>query len=175
MRWSNHVVMAAAPAALVAPALVPVVALGATAPDWLEWVSKALGHPVRHRGPTHYLALWALAAAFFFSVADFRGVGLAFTLGGLSHVLADALTVTGVPFSPLSDRRFHLFGGRLRTGGVGEFGLAWGTVAAVAVLAMLLRGWGGGGYLPFFPDWASRYERGVATAKEWRDNRFRLF
>lgn len=175
MKWVNHIVLTAAPAALVAPALVPVAVLGATAPDWLEWVSKATGHPIKHRGPTHYLALWIIAAGCFAAVADFHGIGLAFTLGGLSHVLADALTVSGVPFSPMSDRRFHLFGGRLRTGGAGEFGVAWGMVAACAVLAMLLRGWGVGGYLPFFPDWAGRFERGEATAKEWRDNRLRLF
>lgn len=71
-----------------------------------------------------------------------------FAWGGLSHVLADSLTVSGVPFSPYSERRFHLHGGRLRTGG---------------------------GYLPFVPNWAERYEAGTATAKEWRENRFRFF
>lgn len=175
MKWVNHVVLVAAPAALVAPALVPAAILGATAPDWLEWLSKAFGHTVKHRGPTHYLAGWMLAAAFFAAVADFNGIGLAFALGGLSHVLADALTVSGVPFSPISDRRFHLFGGRLRTGGAGEFGVAWGSLAICAVLALLLRGYGDDAFVPFFPDWAGRYERGVASAKEWRDNRFRLF
>lgn len=34
---------------------------------------------------------------------------------------------------------------------------------------------GGGGYLPLFPDWSARSEAGTATAKEWRDNRFRFF
>jgi inner membrane protein len=51
------------------------------------------------------LALW-----------DWHGLVFWFSLGGLLHVLCDALTVTGVPLGPWSDRRFHLFGGRVRTG-----------------------------------------------------------
>lgn len=175
MKWVNHVVIGAAPCALAAPALVPVAILGATAPDWLEWVGKITGRPIKHRGPTHHLALWAIALGFFAVVADFGGIGAAFAWGGLSHVLADALTVAGVPFSPLSDRRFHLLGGRLRTGGAGEFMVAWGLVVFCMLLALMFKGWGAGGYLPFFPDWAARYDRGEATAKEWRDNRLRLF
>ena len=173
MKWTNHCLIAGAPVALVAPQLVPVAVLGATAPDWFEWVLKGTGRRVPHRGPTHYVAGWALACVFFGLGFDWHGVGLAFAVGGLSHVLADALTVSGVPLSPLSDRKFHLFGGRLRTGAAGEYLIAWGLVLACALIGSQLRS--AGGYLPFFPDWAGRYERGEADAKEWKDNRFRLF
>ncbi len=33
----------------------------------------------------------------------------------------------------------------------------------------------GGDFIPFFPDWAERYEAGLADAKEWKDNRWRFF
>ena len=72
----------------------------------------------------------------------------------------------GVPFSPHSDRRFHLFGGRLRTGGAGEYLLAWGLVAVCLVLAVLFKPHGGLGWTPFFYDWAGLYETGVIDAKE---------
>jgi inner membrane protein len=52
MRWFNHIVLAAAPVALIAPRLVPVAILGATAPDWLEWLAKIARQPLPHRGPT---------------------------------------------------------------------------------------------------------------------------
>ena len=175
MRWFNHILLAAAPTALVAPRLVPVAILGATAPDWMEWLAKLARRPVPHRGPTHWVAAWLVALAAGATLpAPAGSLITAFAFGGLTHVLADALTVSGVPFSPLSERRFHLFGGRMRTGAAGEFGLAWGVVLVCWVLSGQLAA-PSGGYLPFFPDWAERYEAGTATAKEWRDNRFRFF
>jgi inner membrane protein len=176
MRWFNHILIAAAPAALITPRLVPVAILGATAPDWLEWLAKIARHPVKHRGPTHWVAAWLIGLAFGALLpAPGGGIIAAFAWGGLSHVLADSLTVSGVPFSPLSERRFHLLGGRMRTGGAGEFGVAWGVVLVCWALSGQIAAPGGGGFLPFFPDWSARYEDGTATAKEWRDNRFRFF
>ena len=99
---------------------------GSTAPDWLEWVANAIGKRVKHRSVTHYAAGWGIGTLVFALLWDFHNIGLAFFYGGSTHVLADALTVTGVPFAPNSDRRFHLFGGRLRTGGAGEYGIAGG-------------------------------------------------
>jgi inner membrane protein len=176
MRWFNHILIAAAPAALIAPRLVPVAILGATAPDWLEWLAKLARNPVKHRGPTHWVAAWLIGLAFGALLpVPTGGIIAAFFWGGLSHVLADSLTVSGVPFSPLSERRFHLLGGRMRTGGAGEYGVAWGIVLICWALSGQISAPGGGGYLPFFPDWSARYEDGTATAKEWRDNRFRFF
>jgi hypothetical protein len=96
-------------------------------------------------------------------------------VGGLSHVLADACTVMGVPFSPHSDRRFHLFGGRLRTGGSGEYGVAWGLVAVCLVIAVLFKPHGGSGWYPFFYDWAGLYQSGVIDGYEWKQNRLKFF
>lgn len=173
MKWFNHMAIGGATCAVVAPPLVPLAILGSTAPDWMEWILKAAGRPVPHRGPTHWLTAWAVALAGFALVWDYHGIGAAFAWGGLSHVLADSLTVSGVPFSPLSDRRFHLAGGRLRTAGSGEYLVAWGLVLVCWLVAGQLRT--PTGYTPFFPDWAARYEAGTATAKEWRDNRLRFF
>ena len=90
-------------------------------------------------------------------------------------MLADSLTVMGVPFSPHSDRRFHLFGGRLRTGAAGEYAVAWGLVAVCLMIAVLFKPHSGAGWYPFFYDWAELYQTGVIDAKEWKDNRLRFF
>lgn len=174
MKWFNHTLIAGAPCALIAPVLVPVAILGATAPDWLEWVARAIRQPVKHRGPTHWLAVWLVLVGVAFLLPDpARGILAAFAAGGASHCLTDAMTVTGIPFSPYSDRRFHLLGGRLRTGSAGEYGVSFGMVILCWLLAGQMHQ--REGYVPFFPDWGERYARGEATAKEWRDNRFKLF
>jgi inner membrane protein len=174
MKWINHLAIAGATTAVISPALVPVALLGSTAPDWLEWVLKALtGQDVKHRGVTHYVISWVLGLAFALLLWDFHGLLAAFAWGGLTHVLADSMTVSGVPFAPHSERRFHLFGGRLRTGETGEYAIAWGIVAVCAVgmqLTQTQNGW-----YPFFYDWAGLYEQGLVDAKEWKDNRFRFF
>ncbi len=174
MKWVNHLAIAGATTAVISPALVPVALLGSTAPDWLEWVLKALsGQAVKHRGVTHYVLGWILALAFALLLWDFHGILAAFFWGGLTHVLADSMTVSGVPFAPTSERRFHLFGGRLRTGESGEYVIAWGIVAACIAVAQLTQTQSG--WYPFFYDWAGLYEQGLVDAKEWKDNRFRFF
>ena len=165
--------IAGATTALVAPPLVPVALAGSTAPDWLEWLLELTGHKVKHRGPTHYLLAWSVALAFFLGLWDFHGIGAAFAYGGLTHILADSLTVSGVPFAPHSDRRFHLFGGRLRTGGAGEYGIAWGLVGICLLLAVLITPVSDSWY-PFFYNWGGLYNEGLIDGKEWKDNRFRL-
>ncbi len=79
------------------------------------------------------------------------------------------------PFTPNAERRFHLFGGRLRTGNAGEYGIAWGIVGVCFVLAMLFKPGGGSGWYPFFYDWHGLYQSGVVDAKEWKDNRLKFF
>lgn len=171
MKWVSHIAIAAAPAALFAPHTVPAVVLGATAPDWLEWVSKALGADVEHRGPTHYALAWVLAAAFFAVVFDVRDIGFAFAMGGLAHVICDALTVTGVPIAPWSDRRAHLFGGRLVTGSPAEYMIAGLVVmCCITVAAVVTKA----GWYPFFFDWAGYYTDGLMDGSEWKRNRWRL-
>ena len=63
MRWFNHMLIAGSTTAVIAPPLVPVAILGSTAPDWLEWISKALGNPIEHRTTTHIVLYWAAALA----------------------------------------------------------------------------------------------------------------
>ena len=175
MKWINHLAIAGAITALVVPALVPVALLGSTAPDWLEWLLEKFGRRVRHRTLTHIVLYWVMVLGFALLLWDFKGVLAAFAWGGLSHVLADSFTVTGVRFSPFSDRRFHLFGGRLRTGNTGEYGIAWGIVGVCFVLAVLFKPGGGSGWYPFFYDWHGLYQSGVVDAKEWKDNRLKFF
>lgn len=174
MRWYNHILIGAATTAVIAPQLVPLAALGATAPDWLEWLLAGLGRPVKHRTSTHWVAGWLVLLVGALAVWDVGGGWLAaFAWGGVTHVFADSLTVSGVPFSPLSDRRFHLLGGQLRTGGLGEYVVAGGCVLVCWLVFGAFNSQAA--YLPFFPDWADRYARGVVTAKEWKENRFRFF
>jgi len=173
MKWINHVAIAGATTAVVSPIMAPVAILGATAPDWIEWIIKGCGGHVRHRQTTHYVAVWLIALGALWAF-DPTGIGAAFAYGGLTHTLTDAMTVTGVPFSPLSSQRFHLFGGRFRTGDAVEYGIAFGIVAICAAIALATSSWHGG-WAPFFYDWAGLYGSGVVDGIEWRMNRFRFF
>lgn len=86
MKWVNHLAIAGATTAVASPALVPVALLGSTAPDWLEWVLRAVGQPVKHRTVTHYVLAWALALAFALILWDFHGLLAAFAWGGVGWV-----------------------------------------------------------------------------------------
>jgi inner membrane protein len=173
MKWVNHIAIAGAGAAVWKPELVPLAVLGSTAPDWLEWVAQLANRRVKHRTVTHYVAVWTVGLAFALTLWDWHHALAAFCAGGLSHVICDALTVQGVPLGWWSDRRFHLFGGRLRTGQMGEYWFAGVFVLACIGIAAMTRHWGGDGFSPFFWDWADYYKSGVIDAKEWKDNRFR--
>lgn len=154
--------------------MLPVVVAGSTAPDWLENVARILKYPIAHRVQTHYLIFWVVACLFFFFAADFYGILFWFALGGLSHVLADSLTVMGVPLGWWSEKRFHLFGGRLRTGEKEEYFVSGG----VAVLAVVI-GYGSGHlsgseFFPFFYQWGDLYQEGIIDGYEWKQNRFKF-
>jgi len=170
MKWVSHVAIAAAVAAPFNPAAVPVAALGATAPDWLEWLEEGvLRRRVRHRTHTHYLAVWLLVALFGFLVWDFRGWIAWFGVGACTHWFADALTIQGVPLGWWSDRRVHLFGGRVRTGSGAEFVIA---ASCVGIAALVVWQSGARGFLPFFYNWGEFYGRGLIDGLEWRSHRF---
>ncbi len=93
MKWVNHIAIAGSVTAVWRPELVPLAVLGSTAPDWLEWLCKATGRHVRHRTVTHYLSAWLFGLLFGLWVWDWHHVIAAFCAGGLSHVIADALTI----------------------------------------------------------------------------------
>jgi len=48
MTWKSHIAIAIACAIPFNPALIPVASLGATAPDWSEWVLKFFGVQVQY-------------------------------------------------------------------------------------------------------------------------------
>jgi len=140
MTWLSHILLATAVAGPLCGSL-PAVAFGATAPDWLEWLLRALfRRRIRHRWTTHFFLLWL--AAFGLALAAAWAWGGIFTLaawfafGGFSHVFADALTVTGVPLAPWSLQRITLAGGRIRTGDPGEF-----VVVGLLFVLSLTIGW----------------------------------
>lgn len=173
MKWVSHIAIAGATTSILAPSLVPFAVLGGIFPDLFEKIgNNLLGMRLHHRQETHYFAYWLIG----FGVC--WGLDLpfltAFCWGGVTHVLADSVTVTGVPFSPLSDRRFHLFGGRLRTGSAVEYMIVFCfTVLCFAISHFIHRDTGG--FLPFFYDWAKYYENGLIDGAEWKANRFRIF
>jgi len=70
-----------------------------------------------------------------------------------------------------SDRCFHVFGGRFRTGDPVEYAISAGVVIVCIGLSHIT---GGQGFAPFFYDWAGMYEQGLIDALEWKTNRFRL-
>ncbi len=90
----------------------------------------------------------------------------------MTHILTDAMTVSGVPLSSYSDRRFHLFGGRFRTVEPVEYGIS---ACVLFVCIGLMNLMPSGSWTPFFYDWAGYYESGVIDGYECRVNRFRIF
>jgi membrane-bound metal-dependent hydrolase YbcI (DUF457 family) len=106
--------------------------------------------PGHHRGWTHAppvaLALTAAALAMGPVLApSLRGVGAALATGYISHLLADALTIRGIPLwlPGKTQPSLHLLPGplRVRTGGAGErlFNLCW-----PVILVGLVVWWGRG-------------------------------
>lgn len=177
MKWQNHIIIGASFGAVINPLIIPVAVLGSTAPDWLEYILKFLGKPVRHRTVTHVVLYWIIGIIIFGFIWDYHHIGLGFMVGGFSHTFADSFTISGVPFSPFSTERFHLFGGKLRTGEAGEYIVA-GIVAALCIGWVMYSPVKIGtanqietGFIPFFYDWKSDYEKGLIDGREWKDNR----
>ena len=174
MRWISHIAIAASTCAVLNPFAVPAAVLGSTAPDWLEWVINAVHRrgKVKHRGLTHYAAGWLALAAFGAFVWDWRGYVQWFAWGGFVHWVCDALTITGAPVGPWSDRRVTLFGGRVRTGSPLEYVIAglWVTACGVLIWSKAVDH----GFTPYFMGWPSLYENGLIDGAEWRAKRWEL-
>ena len=184
MKWVNHTAIACATVAIIDPYLIPVTALGATAPDWLETLANTiLRQNFSHRRQTHYATTWIGLIIFFIVVFDYNNFGLAFAYGGLTHVLTDSLTISGVPFSPWSSANFHLFGGRLKTGEMGEFIVSGVVILLCATIYINIGSINDRskntksetGYIPFFFDYRKKYNDGIIDAIEWKRNRFKFF
>ena len=82
-----------------------------------------------HRVLTHTLVMWLALSAIAWFVGNALGVNalaVAFSVGYLSHLIADAVTVDGIPaLWPISQRRVCLLPSfiAVRTGGIFEYGL----------------------------------------------------
>lgn len=177
MKWISHSAIGGTSAAIINPLYAPAAILGATAPDWLEMLLNATGVGVEHRKETHYLILWVVLFAVALFVASLIPLGdfiAAFMWGGLTHILTDALTVQGVPFSPTSRRRFHLFGGRLKTGSIQEYIIAFSLSAVFVLIAMQVNRATTTDFAPYFFNWGEAYESGKIDAYEWKKNRWKF-
>lgn len=174
MKWVNHITIAASITVIANPALVSSSILGSTAPDWIEFLLKKLNIRIRHRTTTHYLSLWLFGVCFSLFAFDINNVLFWFCVGGVSHCLTDALTVTGIPLGWWSDRRFNLFGGRLKTGQMGEYFVAFGFVVCAAFFYWTLHGVDVS-FVPFFYNWQDLYQQGLIDGAEWKQNRFKVF
>ena len=180
MMWRNHVIIGGCLGAIINPFAIPAAILGATAPDWLEWCIKPF-YPIGHRTITHIVIYWIFAMLFFAFIWDFQHIGLGFAIGGFSHTMADACTIAGVPFAPWSDARFHLFGGKLRTGNGGET-IVTGIFAALCFVFIMyspssfaIGAANQSGFIPFFYDHRGNYEKGLIDGAEWKKNRLKFF
>ncbi len=77
---------------------------------------------LRHRGITHTLFVWGLVSVVAL-IALPQPLALAISAGYASHLIADCLTLSGLPLlMPLSDRLIHLLPSpfRIRTGSLME-------------------------------------------------------
>ena len=177
MRWISHTMISASLCAVWQPALMPAAVLGATAPDWLEWLGRRhlpLAHAV-HRGRTHNLLAWLLLLVLGWAGQPSSLELAAFALGGVLHWFCDALTVTGAPLTWWSQHRSTLFGGRLRQGGKTERALAWGVMLCCAALMLLQQAGQGERFSPYVMPWQQHYQHGLLDAAEWRRHRFSPF
>jgi len=174
MKWVNHIAIGGALVAPFKPELVPVAVLGATAPDWLEYLSEFMGNKIKHRTTTHYVSSWLAGCAFSLLLFDWNYILFGFFLGGLTHVFCDAMTVSGVPFSQWSRSNFHLFGGRLRTGNYSEYVVAGAVCLIMFGVATQLRP-ANSTFIPFFFNWYELYQKGDASAYELKTNRLKFF
>jgi len=178
MTWKSHIAISTAITLPFAPAAIPVAAIGATAPDWLEWVAKFFGVRVEHRKETHYLIVPLAIIAFSF-VLDFKNLIFWFGIGYLSHWFADSLTRSGVPISPWDNNRIYFFGGKLVTGEVGEYIVAF-SILAFSVLIfrsniLLFDNKNQYKFNAYFINYKQLYEEKIIDEKEYKENRFKLF
>jgi len=110
----------------------------------VSWPLNLLAWLLPHRGPTHWLITAVLLTTAVYTLTDWAGwpavAWLAFGGGYLSHLLADGLTIAGVPLlGPLTRRavRFLPRPLAMRTGGAAEFMVVGGGLVVAAVVSLL--------------------------------------
>lgn len=166
MTWITHSFFAGATSYILGLPVAPAM-LGSTAPDW----SEDMFGVKEHRGITHYLAYWLIA--FLFSIAvyfafknDFLLYIVSFIYGGITHLVLDALTISGVPLG-VGRVRVRI-GGLIRTGKISEWVFFFVLVIAFApfLLSQVHLG---------FNKASGLYERGIIDRKEYNEMRFKFF
>ncbi|MDD2782391.1 metal-dependent hydrolase [Sulfuricurvum sp.] len=176
MTWKSHTAIAIAIALPFSPASLPAVIIGATAPDWLEYVAKFFGVHVKHRQETHYLIIPIMLIALSFLI-DFRAILFWFGIGYLSHWFADSLTITGVPITPNDKHKIHLLGGKIKTGEPLEYIVAFGLlIASVSISSNAIELLNQEhGFNKYHMDYGYLQKNGIIDNKEALETRFKLF
>jgi len=169
MKWINHTIIAGSITAVINPLAVPSAIIGGIAPDSLE---KLLAVK-QHRKETHYLIAWIAATLFTVFVYDFNGILFGLAFGGLTHILADSLNVSGVPFAPWAENRFHLLGGKVRFGSPVEYIISFSILILSCFVVYHTKATGS--FTPFFINWSGLYDQGIIDASEWRFHRLNIF
>jgi len=176
MTWKSHVAIAAAVTLPFNTAALPAAAVGAIAPDAIEYVLKGLGFYVEHRRETHYLII--PIGIIFISFLDFNNIIFWFGIGYLTHWVADALTISGVPIAPNSPHKIHFFGGYFRTGEIQEYIFSF-SLLLLSILVFKSN------YLMLSREdlvfnvynisYKDLYEKKIIDEKEYKENRFKMF
>jgi len=179
MTWKSHIAIATAIVLPFNPAMLPSAILGSTAPDWSEWILRFFGINVKHRGATHYVIV-PLTIIIFSFIFDYKDVIYWFGIGYFTHWFADALTISGVPLSPLDTSRIHFFGGKLRTGDMLEYIIAFSLLAvSITIAKPILNNFidynGESSFSVFSIDYEELNNRNIIDNKEYLEKRFKFF
>jgi len=178
MTWKSHIAIATAVTLPFNPSVLPIAILGSTAPDWSEWILKFFGQTVKHRGATHYLIV-PIGIIFLSLFIDFRELIFWFGIGYLTHWFADSLTIMGVPLSPWDNSRIHFFGGKLKTGDMLEYIIAFSLLAmSITIAKPLLNNFDFFDkkvFSVFSMDYAELNDENIIDRKEYLERRFKFF
>lgn len=175
MTWQSHIAIATAITMPFSPGLIPIAALGSTAPDWLEYILNFIGHKVQHRGVTHYLYI-PLFIILFSLIFDFNSFLFWFGIGYFSHWFADALTPSGVPISQFNKFRVHLFGGKIKTGSIIEYILAFGfLIMMLNFINPINQLKNNNSFNAYFMNYKTLFDKKIIDEKTYFEHRFKLF
>lgn len=115
MRWINHQMIGFGTGYLLTGELSSAIVASAAAvlPDAVEKIGELI-RLAKHRETTHNLFYWGIALISFMIIAYFTGgetfldYTIIFFMGLMTHLVCDALTVTGIPISRNGEMRITL-------------------------------------------------------------------
>ncbi len=166
MTWITHTTFAYFTSSMLG--LSPFAVLGSTAPDWTE----DLFGVKEHRGLTHHITLWFTAFVIVLTLylATHHPLLyhlLSFTYGGLTHLLLDSLTVSGVPLGAYNMR--IRITGLIRTGQLSE----WIFLTCLLIIFVPLHQ--AGGIKLGFSRYKEIYQQGIIDRKEYNERKLKLW